>query len=46
LEAKVIDVVGVYLVPPENVVFLYVDEKSQIQALNRTEDPAAATRTR
>ena len=36
LEAKVIDVVGLYLNPPENAVVLCVDEKSQIQALDRT----------
>jgi transposase len=36
LEAKVIDVVGLYLAPPENAVVLSVDEKSQIQALDRT----------
>ena len=37
LEAKVVDVVGLYLAPPENAVVLCVDEKSQIQALNRTQ---------
>jgi transposase len=36
LEAKVIDIVGLYLAPPENAVVLCVDEKSQIQALDRT----------
>jgi DNA-binding MurR/RpiR family transcriptional regulator len=36
LEAKVRDVVGLYLAPPENAIVLCVDEKSQIQALNRT----------
>ena len=36
LEAKVIDVVGLYLNPPENAIVLSVDEKSQIQALDRT----------
>ena len=36
LEAKVKDVVGLYLNPPENAIVLCVDEKSQIQALNRT----------
>ncbi len=36
LVAKVSDVVGLYLAPPENVVVLCVDEKSQIQALDRT----------
>jgi hypothetical protein len=36
LEAKVRDVVGLYLNPPTNAIVLCVDEKSQIQALNRT----------
>src|SRR5215217_783225 len=36
LAAKVTDVVGLYLAPPENAVVLCVDEKSQIQALDRT----------
>jgi transposase len=37
LEAKVRDVVGLYLAPPQNAIVLCVDEKSQIQALNRTQ---------
>ena len=37
LEAKVVDVVGLYLAPPENAIVLCVDEKSQVQALNRTQ---------
>ncbi|MDU3748165.1 MAG: IS630 family transposase, partial [Cutibacterium avidum] len=37
LVAKVTDVVGLYLAPPENAVVLCVDEKSQIQALDRTQ---------
>jgi transposase len=37
LEAKVRDVVGLYLDPPENAIVVCVDEKSQIQALNRTQ---------
>ncbi len=37
LVAKVIDVVGLYLAPPENAIVLCVDEKSQIQALDRTQ---------
>jgi transposase len=37
LEAKITDVVGLYLDPPQNAVVLCVDEKSQIQALNRTQ---------
>jgi transposase len=36
LEAKIRDVVGLYLEPPEKAVILCVDEKSQIQALDRT----------
>jgi transposase len=36
LEAKVRDVVGLYLHPPAKAVVLCVDEKSQIQALDRT----------
>jgi transposase len=36
LEAKVRDVIGLYLNPPENAIVLCVDEKSQIQALDRT----------
>jgi transposase len=34
---KVVDVVGLYLNPPDNAVVLSVDEKSQIQALDRTQ---------
>ena len=34
---KVRDVVGLYMNPPDNAVVLCVDEKSQIQALNRTQ---------
>ncbi|WP_329372930.1 IS630 family transposase [Streptomyces sp. NBC_00669] len=34
---KVRDVVGIYLSPPENALVLAVDEKSQIQALDRTQ---------
>ena len=37
LIAKVTDVVGLYLAPPENAIVLCVDEKSQIQALDRTQ---------
>ena len=35
--AKVRDVVGLYLDPPERALVLCVDEKTQIQALNRTQ---------
>jgi len=34
---KVVDVVGLYMDPPENAVVLSVDEKTQIQALDRTQ---------
>jgi transposase len=36
LEAKIRDVVGLYLDPPANAVVVCVDGKSQIQALDRT----------
>ena len=34
---KVRDVVGLYLAPPEKAIVLSVDEKSQVQALDRTQ---------
>lgn len=34
---KVIDVVGLYMNPPDNALVLSVDEKTQIQALDRTQ---------
>ena len=34
---KLIDVVGLYLDPPEHALVLCVDEKSQVQALDRTQ---------
>lgn len=51
LEAKIRDVVGLYLHPPERAVVLSLDEKTQIQALDRTQpmlplrsgDPARRT---
>ena len=36
-EDKLIDVVGLYLNPPEKAIVLCMDEKSQIQALDRTQ---------
>ncbi len=36
-ETKIYDVVGLYLHPPTNAVILSVDEKTQIQALSRTQ---------
>jgi len=37
LEPKIRDVVGLYLTPPKGAVVVSVDEKSQIQALDRTQ---------
>jgi transposase len=50
LVAKVTDVVGLYLHPPQNAIVLSIDEKSQIQALDRTQktlpmQPGQAERT-
>jgi len=36
-EEKLVDVVGLYMSPPEKALVLCVDEKSQIQALDRTQ---------
>jgi transposase len=36
LEAKIRDVVGLYLNPPDKAIVLSIDEKSQVQALDRT----------
>jgi transposase/transposase-like protein len=36
-EEKLVDVVGLYLNPPDNAIVLCMDEKSQIQALDRTQ---------
>jgi len=36
-EEKLVDIVGLYLDPPEQAVVLCMDEKSQIQALDRTQ---------
>jgi transposase len=36
-EEKLVDVVGLYLSPPDQAVVLCMDEKSQIQALDRTQ---------
>ena len=36
-EEKLADVVGLYLNPPEKAIVLCVDEKTQIQALDRTQ---------
>jgi transposase len=34
---KVRDIVGLYMSPPENAIVLSIDEKSQVQALDRTQ---------
>ncbi len=40
---KVRDVVGLYMSPPENAIVLSIDEKSQVQALDRTQPLLAMT---
>lgn len=37
LEAKIIDIVGLYMNPPQGAIVLCIDEKSQIQALERSQ---------
>lgn len=37
LEAKITDIVGLYMDPPDNAIVLCVDEKSQVQALERSQ---------
>jgi transposase len=36
-EPKMLDIVGLYMNPPQNVIVLSVDEKTSIQALDRTQ---------
>lgn len=45
-EAKLTDVVGLYLDPPDKVVVLFVAEKSQVQALDRTQPSLPITKGR
>jgi putative transposase len=47
-EAKLLDIVGPYLNPPENALVLCVDEKPSIQALDRTQPllPLSAKKAR
>jgi len=45
-EEKLIDVVGLYLNPPENAVVLCMDEKSSVQALDRTQPSLPMTKGR
>lgn len=36
-ESKMINIIGLYMDPPENAIVLCIDEKTQIQALDRTQ---------
>jgi transposase len=36
-ESKMLNIVGLYMKPPENAIVLCIDEKTQIQALDRTQ---------
>jgi transposase len=45
-EQKLIDVVGLYLAPPDNAVVLCMDEKSSVQALDRTQPSLPMTKGR
>src|SRR5215204_146367 len=45
-EAKLVDVVGLYLNPPERAVVFSFDEKTQCQALDRTQPSLPLTRGR
>ncbi len=45
-EAKLVDVVGLYLNPPDKAVVLCMDEKSSIQALDRTQPSLPMTKGR
>ena len=36
-ESKMVNIVGLYMNPPENAIVICVDEKTQIQALDRTQ---------
>jgi len=45
-EDKLIDVVGLYFDPPEQAVVLCMDEKSQVQALDRTQPSLPMTKGR
>jgi transposase len=45
-EEKLIDVVGLYLNPPEKAIVLCMDEKSSIQALDRTQPSLPMTKGR
>lgn len=44
--AKFMDIVGLYVDPPAQAVVLFIDEKSQIPALDRTNPPLPSHRLR
>ena len=43
-EAKLVDVVGLHLAPPERAAVFSFDEKTQVQALDRTQPPSPKPR--
>jgi transposase len=45
-EEKLIDIVGLYLSPPDNALVLCLDEKSSVQALDRTQPSLPMTKGR
>jgi transposase len=45
-EEKLIDVVGLYVAPPDNAIVLCLDEKSSVQALDRTQPSLPMTKGR
>jgi transposase len=45
-EEKLIDVVGLYLAPPDKAIVLCLDEKSSVQALDRTQPSLPMTKGR
>jgi transposase len=45
-DEKLIDVVGLYLNPPDNAIVLCLDEKSSVQALDRTQPSLPMTKGR
>jgi transposase len=45
-EAKLVDVVGLYLDPPERAIVFSFDEKTQVQALDRTQPSLPMTKGR
>jgi transposase len=45
-EEKLVDVVGLYVTPPEHAIVLCLDEKSSVQALDRTQPSLPLTKGR